>query len=150
MGSYIFIVSQGGKQSTWGLVCQEQVYRTWISNYNPQDTVGCNYLSMAYIPASGTHVLMVLDPSNTSHTYTIIGSENGLSPGQRQAFIWTNAGMLLIGPLGTKFSEILIKIHTFSSKKTHLKMSSAKVAAILSRPQCVKPASPQPIWLLLH
>ena len=29
---------------------------------------------------------------------TIIGSDNGLSPGQRQAIIWTNVGMLLIGP----------------------------------------------------
>ena len=37
---------------------------------------------------------------------TIIGSANGLSPGQRQAIIWTNAGMLLIGPLGTNFSKI--------------------------------------------
>ena len=37
---------------------------------------------------------------------TIIGSDNGLSPGRRQAIIWTNAGILLIGPLGTNFSEI--------------------------------------------
>ena len=35
---------------------------------------------------------------------TIIGSDNGLSPGRRQAIIWTNAGILLIGPLGTNFS----------------------------------------------
>ena len=55
---------------------------------------------------------------------TIIGSDNGLSPGRRQAIIWTNDGILLIGPLGTNFSEILIKIHTFSLKKIHLKMSS--------------------------
>ena len=41
---------------------------------------------------------------------TNIGSDNGLSPGRRQAIIWTNAGMLLIGPLGTNFSEILIGI----------------------------------------
>ena len=34
---------------------------------------------------------------------TIIGSDNGLSPGRRQAIIWTNAGILLIGPLGTNF-----------------------------------------------
>ena len=44
---------------------------------------------------------------------TIIGSDNGLSPGRRQAIIWTNAGILLIGPLGTNFSEILIGIQTF-------------------------------------
>ena len=57
---------------------------------------------------------------------TIIGSDNGLSPGRRQAITWTNAGILLIGPLGTNFSEMLIKIHTFSFKKIHLKMLSAK------------------------
>ena len=57
---------------------------------------------------------------------SIIGSDNGLSPGRRQAIIWTNAGILLIGPLGTNFSEILSKIHTFSFKKMHLKMLSDK------------------------
>ena len=57
---------------------------------------------------------------------TIIASDNGLSPGRRQAIIWTNAMILLIGPLGTNFSEILGKIHSFSFKKMHLKMSSAK------------------------
>ena len=57
---------------------------------------------------------------------TIIVSDNGLSPGRRQAIIWTNAGILLIGPSGTNFSEILIVIHTFSFKKMHLKMLSAK------------------------
>ena len=41
---------------------------------------------------------------------TIIGSDNGLSPGRRQAIIITNAEMLLIGPLRTNFSEILIEI----------------------------------------
>ena len=57
---------------------------------------------------------------------TIIASDNGLSPERRQTIIWTNAGILLIGPLGTNFSEILIEIQTFSFKKMHLKMSSAK------------------------
>ena len=37
-----------------------------------------------------------------------IGSDNGLSPGRRQAIIWTIAGILLIGTLGTNLSEILI------------------------------------------
>ena len=46
---------------------------------------------------------------------TIIGSDNGLSPVRRQAIIWTNAGILLMGPLGTKFNEILIEIHTTSA-----------------------------------
>ena len=57
---------------------------------------------------------------------TIIGSDNGLSPGRRQAIIWTNNGIFLIEPLGTNFSEILIEINTFSFKKMHLKLSSAK------------------------
>ena len=57
---------------------------------------------------------------------TIIGSDNGLSPGRRQAIVWTNAGILLIWPLGTSFNKILIGIQTFSFKKMHLKMSSAK------------------------
>ena len=56
----------------------------------------------------------------------IIGSDNGLSPGRRQAIIWTNAGILSTGPLGTNFSEILIEIYTFSFKKIHLKMPSGK------------------------
>ena len=45
---------------------------------------------------------------------TIIGSDNGLSPGCRQAIFWTNAGILLIGPLGTNLSDILVGIQTFS------------------------------------
>ena len=56
---------------------------------------------------------------------TIIGSDNGLSPGRRQAIVWTNAGILLIGPMRTNFSEIIVGIQTFSFRKMHLKMSSA-------------------------
>ena len=63
---------------------------------------------------------------------TIIGSDNGLLPDWRQAIIWTNAGILLIGPLGTNFSKILIEILTFSFKKMRLKVSSAK-----RRPFCL-------------
>ena len=63
---------------------------------------------------------------------TTIGSDNGLSPERRQAIIWTNDGILLIGSWGTNFSEILIGIQTFWIKKMHLKMSSAKW-----RPSCL-------------
>ena len=62
----------------------------------------------------------------TSLNLVNIGSDNGLSPVRRQAIIWTNAGILSIGPLGTNVSEILIGIQTFSFKKLHLKTSSAK------------------------
>ena len=63
---------------------------------------------------------------------TIIGSYNGLSPDRHQTIIWTNAGFLLIGPLATNFSEILIEILTFSFQKIGLKVSSAK-----RRPFCL-------------
>ena len=63
---------------------------------------------------------------------TNFGSDNGLSPGRRQAIIWTYAGILLIGPLGTNFSGISIEVYTFSFKKMHLKMSSGKC-----RPFCL-------------
>ena len=59
-------------------------------------------------------------------TNTNIGSDNGLSPGRRQSIIWTNDGILLIGPLGTNFSDIFIEILAFSLKKMRLKVSSAK------------------------
>ena len=60
-----------------------------------------------------------------------IGSNNGLSPIWLQAIIWTNAELLSIGPLGTKFSEIQVKIQNFSFMKMHLKMLSVK-----QRPFC--------------
>ena len=76
-----------------------------------------------------------------SSRLTIIGSHNGLPPGRCQAIISTNAGILLIGPLGTKFSEILISI--FSFRKMHLKMLYGKLRyrkwqLILSLPRCVR------------
>ena len=63
---------------------------------------------------------------------TIIGSDNGLRPDRRQAIIRTNAGILLIRTIGTNFSEILGAIHSFSFKKLHLKMSSAKGVYLVS------------------
>ena len=65
---------------------------------------------------------------------TIICADNGLSPGRRQAIIWTNAGILLVGPLGTNVNEISIELHTFLFKKFHLKMSSGKCKC---RPFCL-------------
>ena len=58
---------------------------------------------------------------------TIIGSDkNDLLPERRQAIIWTNTEILLIGPMGTNFSEFLIKIYTFSFRKMHFQMSSGQ------------------------
>ena len=44
---------------------------------------------------------------------TIIGPDNCLSPGRCHALIWTDAGILLIGPSKTDFNEI---IHFHSRK----------------------------------
>ena len=98
-----------------------------------------NVLMAVFIPAPLPHCPLrcfVLTKISLTHwvrvthicvgKLTIIGSNNGLSPGRRQAIIWTYAGMLLISPLGTNFNEILIEIHTFSFKNIHLKMSSGK------------------------
>ena len=56
-------------------------------------------------------------PKNGTYVY---GRTNRL----RQAIICPNAGILLIGPLGTNFSEISNEIHIFSFKKMHLKLAS--------------------------
>ena len=63
---------------------------------------------------------------------TIISSDNNLSPGRPQAIIWTNARILLNGPLWTNFSEILLEIYIFSLKKMHLQMFRGKC-----RPFCL-------------
>ena len=66
-------------------------------------------------------------------TWVSTGSGNGLSPVRHQAIPWTNAGLLSIGLLEGNFSEIRIVILLFSFKKLHLQLSSAIMAAILSR-----------------
>ena len=79
---------------------------------------------------------------------TITGSDNGLSPGRRQAMspgrrqtiIWANVGILLIGPLGTNFSEIQIGVQTFIEENA-LENVVCEMAFILSRPQGVNIAS---------
>ena len=67
----------------------------------------------------------------------IICSDNSLSPEWRQAIIWTNAGILSIGPLGTNAGDNLIRIHTFI-KEIAFENLIYEMAATLSWPQCVK------------
>ena len=95
---------------------------TSVFRENEVNTMAVNALAPCVTKSSAT---MLTHWGRVTHIcvskMTIIGSDNGLSPGRRQAIIWTSVGILLIGPLGTNFSEILIKIYTFS-----FKMSSGK------------------------
>ena len=68
---------------------------------------------------------------------TIIGSDNGLSPGRREAIIWTNAEILLIGPLGTNLWNFNPNSYIFFQGNA-FETVVCEMAAILSRPQCVK------------
>ena len=72
--------------------------------------------------------------SSLYKTFNLVsfGSGNGLAPLRHPAITWTSAGLLSIGLLGTNFSEIWIRILSFSLKKMDLKLLSAKMAAILS------------------
>ena len=62
---------------------------------------------------------------------TIIGSDNGLSPGRRLSIIWTNAEILLIGPFGTHFSEILIEICIIIQENVVRTLSAIMVSAAM-------------------
>ena len=78
----------------------------------------------------------------------MIGSDNGLSPGRRQAILWTNAGILLIGPVGINFSEIFNRnLYIFNSENA-CENVVRKLATIFSRPQCVN-GMRQMLWFQL-
>ena len=88
---------------------------------------------------------------------TIIGSDNGLSSGWHQAIIWTNARILLIEPLGTNFSEILIGIKIVSFKKMRLKkleiedvVKAAQTGNALTTSELSTILLPTYVWLKLE
>ena len=80
---------------------------------------------------------------------TIIGSDNGLSPGRRQAIVWTNARILLIRPPKGRINNILalvqIKLPWNCNRNSNVFIQEnalenvvCEMASISSRPQCVK------------
>ena len=115
-------------QLTFRLISGNQVlFYEWFGNKllsktrNRKTYVGtwCQYAAMISVLTHWgrvTHICV--------SRLTITGSDNGLSPGRRQAIIWTNVGILVIRTLGTNFSEILGEIHSFSFSKMHLKILS--------------------------
>ena len=67
---------------------------------------------------------------------TIISSDNSLSPGRRQAIIWTNAGTLLIGrTLGKKLQWNLNQNSYIFIQESAVENVVRKLADILSRPK---------------
>ena len=72
--------------------------------------------------ASASQMIILLTHwGRVTHIYlgnlTASGPDDRLSPHQRLAIIWTNTRMLLIGPLGTDFSEFFIgKSYIFIKK----------------------------------
>ena len=128
------LLTHCGPVMPWGLMCFYQHWsRYWLVAWRHQ----CSLVSLIW--SLSIHLRTVpMEMFKLSITHwgrvthicvsklSILGSDNGLSPGRRQAIIWTNAEILLIGTLGTNLSEILSEIHAFSFKKMHLKMSSAK------------------------
>ena len=66
---------------------------------------------------------------------TIIGSDNTLSPGRRQAIIWTNAGILLIWR--NKLQWNLKRNSFIFIQENAFEKVVCEMASILSRPLCV-------------
>ena len=113
MGAQRFLVLRDCM--TWH--CEHPINMPWLQGTLCVVSCKCIYLCLTHW-GRATHICV--------SKLTIIVSDNGLPPGRRQAIIWNNARILSIGLFGTKFSEILIEILTFSFKKMRLKVSSAK------------------------
>ena len=104
-----------------------EAYRTTIYNNHIQLCfTGGDYMRPCFNVTVKAHKLIEAVTHICVNNLTTIGSDNDLSPGRIQAVIWTNAEILLIWPIGTKFNEISIEIHTFSLNKIHFKISSGK------------------------
>ena len=96
-----------------------------------ESTDTCIYYKVYSVIKSLTHWGRV--PHICISKLSTIGSDNGLSPDRCEAIILTYAGILLIGPFGMNFIEILIEINTFLFKTMHLKISSTKRCLICLR-----------------
>ena len=110
---------------------------TSISNYIPQIPACCTlFLNYSlHNPWSGVAKSPLTQWGQVTNicisNLTIIGSDNSLSTGRRQAIIWTKAGILSTAPLGTNFSEILIEIHIhINSYQCHIHICSVLIIQI--------------------
>ena len=87
-----------------------------------------NMIKMSIFTVRGLKRLIINPFPRSCRIYELvsIGSKNALPPIGRQTIILINAHLLSIGPLGTNFSDISIKVQIFTCTKMHLKISSAK------------------------
>ena len=81
---------------------------------------------------------------------TITGPDNGLLPIRRLAIIWSNAGILLFGPIEKKPQWNYNRNSKIFTQENVFESVVCEMAAILSRPQCVNkqmsmPGAPQ-MW----
>ena len=116
------------------LICSS--IRTWTF----RDNVTFNWLGIITSPCSNfngglthwgrmTHICV--------NKIAIIGSDNGLSPERHQAIIWTNAGILLIWPLGAKLQWNFNRNAYIFIRENACENIAWKMTAILSRLQWV-------------
>ena len=110
----------------WVIIWRKLIIFKLPLSQNP--VAPCNFLN------EGIKLMELLTHwGQVTHIYisklTIIGSDNGFLPGLCQAIIWTNDNILPITSQGTYFNDILIQENA---------IVVSKMAAILSRTQCVK------------
>ena len=115
-------------RSNWSASLQYcQVRLTWRVDLTETNMTKFSSLSPDAVK-SGQSVTNMMTWSN-GNIFRVTGHLCGEFTGDRCCNI---AVILLIYPLGTNFSELLIEIHALSFEKMHVKMSSAK-----RRPFCL-------------
>ena len=127
MSTFIAIHIAVQMSSVWSLWRGNQGVSYW--NVAPHTLVTVLLLMLLTNWGRVTHICI--------NELTIIGSDNGLSPGRRQAIIWNNDGLLLIEPLGTKLQWNFNQNSNIFIQENALEHVVCEIASILSRPQCV-------------
>ena len=119
--------------TVWDVGGQGKIRQLWKYYYQNTEGKYCTYMScfcfMLKLIKAAWHIY-------ASVNYFIIDSVNGLSSDRLQAIIWTNAGILLIAPLKTNLSEILIEIYIFSIKKKTFECRLENVGYYVSASMC--------------
>ena len=97
----------------------------WWRHHVP---VNLTHIFLGCFIGTGTIVTHCFNSSPPSAAYMHQWIMSALAPSH-----YRNQCCLSIGPIGTNFSEIWMGILSFSFTKMHFKMSSVRMAAILSR-----------------